>query len=205
MCRASPGTLSLSGAGAGRGSWEKWDALGHQVSASMLEPMWMPVCPLSSSAGLMGGCPLLSCLGASAHPLLGAGLPSVVSAIWVGGQQSRPGWPESALCWAGEALCFAAALSLMKLLYHSGLSVQRCWRWGLCNTHSVKGPSGKLSDHAGVARGRTGPAGCAEGWACVRHHALGGEQSVLAEVHTQGCLMEAVRSSPGEARGRGAQ
>lgn len=156
MCRASLGTLSLLGAGAARGSWEKWDALGPQVSVNVLEPTWMPVCLLSSSAGLMGGCPFLSCLRASAHPLVGARLPAVVSAIWVGGQQSRPGWPESAVCWAGESLCFVAALFLVKLLCYSGLSVHRCWCLGPYHTHGVKGSSGKLSDHAGVARGHTG-------------------------------------------------
>ena len=51
---------------------------------------------------------------------------------------------------------FVAALSLVKLLCYSGLSVHRCWCLGPYHTHGVKGSSGKLSDHAGVARGHTG-------------------------------------------------
>ena len=101
MRRASPGPLSLSGARAAQGSWEKWDALGLQVSARVLEPTWMPVCPLSST-GLMGGCPLLSCLGASADPLLEAGLPAVVGETakqtWVARVCSLMGRRVAVLC-----------------------------------------------------------------------------------------------------------
>lgn len=53
--------------------------------------------PVELLLGPDGRLSLLSCLGASADPWLEAGLPAVVSAVWVGGQRSRPGWPEAAL------------------------------------------------------------------------------------------------------------